>query len=427
MVLEKPNLAGFTCLRKPLQAIVSDVARTGYDQLVLLITPGVPSDSLANALQVSQLETAPSNPNDKLKNEVLTSFTKGLQRRLQDGLNVLQAADDRRLDKMDLVTSACNLMQNITVQHSDRNRRPSTTMTDMSNDALFVEAIRLQTVHEGCCYLIIDVKVREGASEGFHLHRPSLFLTTLHGHVNSFSSCLPSPSDCQRFLISFPLKETHLPLHIMFAAEVTIDKTRSSAWDGTSLGFGAQECMTSQLPCIYIQCLDTIEDSLISNPDLFLASSCNLKSLCEKWMSTMGWPTWKHHLCALEVAVSMQIELSSHSLGLRKGFQEGEGDELDTKHDLSPLSRMYARDISLVQHSSFLSHFQLMLSCLAAPRLAEIVCKFLSVMLEERHNSKKEEPGSTMSAELQTVYDRCFCHLLLSITHNTFGHFQEWT
>lgn len=372
---------------------MDDLARVGHDRMLLITQPSTSSAvSFEHCLRISLLEPGSQNANENHRSKILKSINEALEIRLQEGVKELQAAEQRRLDKMQMLTSACNLMQSIASRDMG-----------VPDDAVYMESVQLQEIYMGRCFLIINVYVKKNLPEGFHLRRPTLFATTLLGFVKSMSSRLPSQDNSQLFLFSFPLKECNFPLHIIFAAEVSVEK---SIGDPTGVNFGVESSK------IYTQWIHSIEDLAV--PNVESGSSGNATAVCEKWMSLMGDAISQDQLHVLVRAVEIQTYPGNYTWST---FKDGRVMEEHTK---APLTSMYVQDLSLVSKNT---NFLDTLSNLYGPKLVEMVIQFVDVMLEEIQSCANDHGSDFSLSELQAATDGCFCHLLSSIMYNNFGEF----
>lgn len=400
---------------------MDDLARVGHDQMLLITQPLSSTAPFEHSLRISLLQSGPQNANDKHKRKILDSINEALEIRLQDGVKELRAAEQRRLDKMRMLTAACNLMQGIAVQQA--GSKPGDT--NFPDDAVHMGSVQLQETYMGRCFLIINVHANKTVPEGFHFRRPTLLATSLHGFVRSMTSCLPSRGNSQWFLFSFPLKDCHFPLHIILAADVSLDKSKASAWDPIEANFGAEGSdSSSEPPRIYTQWVHSIDTLTVPNLEADVArSSGNPSAVCENWMSLMGGALSQEHLSALVRALSLQTNAGNHTWSSQRNSKEGgRVQSVMEEHSKAPLTSMYVHDISVVSKNSGSSNLLETLSKLHGPRLLEMVIQFADVMSKEIQSYLTD--GSDFSvADLQAATDRCFCHLLSSITHNSFGHF----
>lgn len=402
-----------------MQVVVDDLARVGHDQMLLITQPSSSAVSFEHCLRISLLESGSQNANGKHRSKILKSINEALEIRLQDGVKELQAAEQRRLDKMRMLTSACNLMQSIAVQQAGSK----TGHMDIPDDAVYMESVQLQEIYMGRCFLIINVHVNKNLPEGFQLRRPTLFATSLHGFVKSMASCLPSLVNSQRFLFSFPLKDCNFPFHIILAAEVSVDRSMPSAWDSTGANFGVEGSKSSKACRIYTQWIHSIEDLAVPNLESDVAGSLgNPTVVCEKWMSLMGGVISQDHLSALMRAVLLQTNSGNYTWSSQSTVNEGRRLNVMEEHTKAPLTSMYVQDISLVSKNTDSTNLLDTVSNLYGPRLVEMVIQFADVMLDEIQRCAND--GSDFSlTEWQAATDRCFCHLLSSIMYNSFGHF----
>lgn len=404
-----------------MQVVLDDLARVGHDQMLLITQPPSSPAPFEHCLRISLLQSGPQNASDEQKRKILRSINEALEIRLQDGVKELRAAEQRRLDKMRMLTAACNLMQGIAVQQAG-SKAGNMSFAD---DAVYMESVQLQETYMGRRFLIINVHANKNLPEGLHLRRPTLFATSLHGFVRSMTSCLPSQANSQRFLFSFPLKECHFPLHIILAAEVSLNKSKcSSAWDPVETNFGAEGSNLGSEPSrLYTQWIHSMDSLVMPNLEADVAGSLgNPTVVCEKWLSLMGGALSQDHLSALVRAVSLQTNSGNHTWSSQLSSKKGGGQNVMEEHTNAPLTSMYVHDISVVSKATESTNLLEMLSNLHGPRIVEMVIHFAEVMLEEIQSCAND--GSNLSVgELQAATDRCFCHLLSSITYNSFGHF----
>ncbi|KAG0554122.1 hypothetical protein KC19_12G064500 [Ceratodon purpureus] len=403
------------------QVVVDDLARVGHDQMLLITQPPSSTAPFEHCLRISLLQSGPENASDEQKSKILKSINEALEIRLQDGVKELRAAEERRLDKMLMLTAACNLMQGIAVQQA------GSKAGNMSfpEDAVSLESVQLQETYMGRCFLIINVRANKNLPEGFHLRRPTLFATSLHGFVKSMTSCLPSQANSQRFLFSFPLKECHFPLHIILAAEVSPNTSKcSSGWYPTEANFGAEWSNSGSEPSrLYTQWIHSMDTLTMPNLEADVAGPLrNPTAVCEKWLSLTGGALSQDHLTALVRAVSLQTNSDKHRWNSQLSPKEGGRQNVTEEHTNAPLTSMYVHDISVLNETTESTNLLDVLSNLHGPRILEMVIYFAEVMSEEIQSCAND--GSNLSVtELQAATDRCFCHLLSSITYNSFGHF----
>jgi hypothetical protein len=400
------------------QVVVDDLARVGHDQMLLITQPLPSTAPFEHCLRVSLLQSGPQNASEQQKRKILNSINEALEIRLQDGVKELRAAEQRRLDKMRMLTAACNLMQSIAVQQAGSE---AGDLNFPANDAVYMESVQLQETYMGRCFLIINVLANKDLPEGFQLRRPTLFATSLHGFVKSMASCLPSQANSQRFLFSLPLKECHFPLHIILAAEVSLDKSKPSSWDPVGANFGTEGSNSGSEPSrLYTQWIHSMDTLAMPNREADVAR--NPIAVCEKWMSLMGGALSQDHLSALVKAVSLQTNSGNCTWSSQLSLMEGGRQNVVEEHTNAPLTSMYVHDMSVVSKTTGPTTLLERLSSLHGPRLVAMVIHFADVMLEELQSCAND--GSNLSiAELQAATDRRFCHLLASITYNSFGHF----
>ncbi|XP_024361576.1 uncharacterized protein [Physcomitrium patens] len=399
------------------QVIVDDLAGIGHDQMLLVTQPLSSTASFEHCLRISLLEFAPQSAGDKHKSNILKSVNEALEIRLQDGMKEVQETEQRRSDKMLMLSAACNLMQSIAV-HQLGSKIEDMIVPD---DAVCMESIQVQEAYMGRWFLVINVNVNKNVPEGFHLRRPTLFATSLLGFVKSMASRLPSQANLQSFLFSFPIKDCHFPLHIILAAEASGNKNMSSAWDPVGASFNVQDSQRSKNYRTYTQwihTIDTIDTDYESNAAGFLGTHT---ALCERWISLMGGADSPHHLSVLVKAVSMHTTSGNYTWGSYGSSKECERQYVTEGQTKAPLSSMYMHDVSLARNI-VTTNFLGTLSKLYGPRLAEMVVQFADVVLEEIHSYVNEGSDACL-AELQAATDRCLCHLLSSITYNSFGDF----
>lgn len=398
-----------------MQVVVDDLARVGHDQMLLITQPLSSTAPFEHCLRISLLQSGPQNASEQQKRKILNSINEALEIRLQDGVKELRAAEQRRLDKMRMLTAACNLMQSIAVQQAGSN---AGELNFPADDAVYMESVQLQETYMGRCFLIINVLANKDLPEGFQLRRPTLFATSLHGFVKSMASCLPSQANSQRFLFSLPLKECHFPLHIILAAEVSLDKSKPSSWVPVEANFGAEGSNSPSR--LYTQWIHSMDSLAVPNLEADVAG--NPVTVCEKWMSLMGGALSQNHLSALVKGVSLQTNSGNYTWSSELSLMEGGRQNVMEEHTNAPLTSMYVHDMSIVSKTTGPTTLLARLSNLHGPRLVEMVIHFADVMLEELQSCGND--GSNLSvAELQAATDRCFCHLLASITYNSFGHF----
>ena len=145
-------------------------------------------------------------------------------------------------------------------------------------------------------------------------------------------------------------------------------------------------------------------------------------AVCEKWMSLMGGALSRDHLSALVKAVSLQTNSGNCTWSSQLSLMEGGRQNVVEEHTNAPLTSIYVHDMSVVSKTTGPTTLLERLSSLHGPRLVAMVIHFADVMLEELQSCAND--GSNLSvAELQAATDRRFCHLLASITYNSFGHF----
>ena len=399
---------------------MDDLARVGHDEMLLITQPLSSTAPFEHCLRISLLQSDPQNARDKQKRGILNSINEALEIRLQDGVKELRAAEQRTLDKMRMLTAACNLMQSIAMQQAGCKAGD----TNFPDDAVYVESVQMQETYLGRCFLIINVRTSKNLPEGLHFRRPTLFATSLHGFVKSMASCLPSQANSQRFLFSFPLKECHFPLHIILAAEVSLDNSKSSAWDPVEANVGAEGSYPStDPPRIYTQWMHSIDT--LNAPNLEADGAVSLKTpsaVCEKWKSLMDGALSQDHLGALVRALLLQTNTGNHMWSSQLTSTEGGNQNVMEERTKAPLTSMYVHDILVVSKNSGSTNLLETLSNLHGPRLVEMVIQFADVMLKEIRSYAND--GSDCSvAVLQAATDRCFCHLLSSIMYNSFGHF----
>lgn len=233
------------------QVVVDGLARVGQDQILLITQPST-STSFEHYLRVPLLEPSAQSASEEHRGKILKSIKEALELRLHEGVRELQATEQRRQDKMQMLTSACNLMQTIA------NHQES---FDLSVESCF----QSPELHMGRCFLLIKVTTNLG--------RSTLFATSLHGFVKSSTSYLGSS-----LLFSFPLKDCNFPLHIIFAGEVTGSK-------------------------IYTEWIHSIQEEPIG-------STMNLSDLCERLMSVVSGEVPKDELMR---AISMQTSAGNYT------------------------------------------------------------------------------------------------------------------
>jgi hypothetical protein len=406
---------------------VSDLARMGYDQLLLFFNSYHPISFTRDCL-VNHLELG-LNSGDEHKTEMMTSVAKGLENCLQAGLEKLNAADQRRLEKIDMVESACNLMQNISVldevQTEDIKKSNSHNKFLQANICLRQDTPMLYQVYQDVCFLIFDLHIDKTIPNGIHLHSPSLLLSSLHGHSDCFSACLQLSPESQRIFAWIPSYGQHLhPLHVILLAEASMDKSCPSIWDvpETQLVPWSRELEDHKPSWVYTKWLCVLDElPAISSLKICPGDlSSSLRKVCEHELSDIESSSLEKQFEALVTAASKHLECGGQypkrSKELEKAWDFQEGSSIS-----SPLSAMYSHDTVLIKDQKKITReFILQLT---SPKLAVMVRTCTLLMLKELCHSNSTVSSNSSSKYLQPTCDQSFCYLLSSITHDTFQQF----